>query len=29
MNMVQDEVRTLFFERNPDVAKAWGVDINQ
>ena len=29
MNTVQDEVRRLFFERNPDVAKAWGIDINQ
>ncbi len=29
MNKVQDEVRRLFFERNPDVAKAWGIDINQ
>jgi hypothetical protein len=29
MNTVQDEVRRSFFERNPDVAKAWGIDINQ
>jgi len=29
MNTVQDEVRRLFFERNPNVAKAWGIDINQ
>jgi hypothetical protein len=29
MNTVQDEVRRLFFERNPEVAKAWGIDINQ
>jgi hypothetical protein len=29
MNTVQDEVRRLFFERNPDVAKAWDIDINQ
>jgi hypothetical protein len=29
MNTVQDDVRRLFFERNPNVAKAWGIDINQ
>jgi hypothetical protein len=29
MNTVQDEVCRLFFERNPEVAKAWGIDINQ
>jgi len=27
LNSVDDEIRTGFFRKNPDVAKAWGVEI--
>jgi len=27
LNTVKYETRRLFFERNPDIAKAWGADI--
>jgi len=27
LNEVEDSVRQEFFKRNPDVAKAWGVDV--
>jgi hypothetical protein len=28
LNTVQDRIRRLYFERNPEVAKAWGIDVN-
>jgi hypothetical protein len=28
-NRVDHETRKLFFERNPDIARAWGADIKQ
>jgi len=29
LNAVENEIRGHFFERNPDVAKAWGVDTKR
>jgi hypothetical protein len=29
LNTVENEVRRDFFERNPQVAKAWTIDVNQ
>jgi len=27
LNRVKNEVRRDFFERNPEIAKAWAIDI--
>ena len=29
LNRVDEKVRDLFFKRNPEVGKAWGVDTNE
>jgi hypothetical protein len=29
LNTVENEVRGGFFERNPEVAKAWTIDVKQ
>jgi hypothetical protein len=28
LNTVHNRIRRLFFEQNPEVAKAWGIDVN-